>query len=66
MKQIRTVGFIAKYEETHYQRAYTLEEMKKLIRKSGLEFVTAYDAFSKNAPTDTSERIYVIAREQGK
>ena len=54
-----------KYEETHYQRAYTLEEMKELIRKSGLEFVTAYDAFSKNAPMDTSERSYVIAREQG-
>ena len=59
-------GLYRKYEETHYQRAYTLEEMKKLIRKSGLEFVTAYDAFSKNAPMDTSERIYVIAREQGK
>ena len=40
--------------------------MKELIRESGLEFVTAYDAFSKSAPTDTSERIYVIAREQGK
>ena len=59
-------GLYRKYEETHYQRAYTLEEMKKLIKKSGLEFVTAYDAFSKNAPTDTSERIYVVAREQGK
>ena len=55
-------GLYRKYEETHYQRAYTLEEMKELIRKSGLEFVTAYDAFSKNAPMDTSERIYVIAR----
>ena len=60
------MGFIANMRETHYQRAYTLEEMKELIRKSGLEFVTAYDAFSKNAPMDTSERIYVIAREQGK
>ena len=59
-------GLYRKYEETHYQRAYTLEEIKELIRKSGLEFVTAYDAFSKNAPMDTSERIYVIAREQGK
>ena len=59
-------GLYRKYEETHYQRAYTLEEMKELIRESGLEFVTAYDAFSKSAPTDTSERIYVIAREQGK
>ena len=59
-------GLYRKYEETHYQRAYTLEEIIELIRKSGLEFVTAYDAFSKNAPMDTSERIYVIAREQGK
>lgn len=59
-------GLYRKYEETHYQRAYTLDEMKELIQKSGLEFVTAYDAFTKNAPTDTSERIYVIAREQGK
>ena len=59
-------GLYRKYEETHYQRAYTLEEIKELIRKSGLEFVTAYDAFSKNAPMDTSERSYEIAREQGK
>lgn len=55
-----------KYEEIHYQRAYTLEEMKSLIERSGLEFVAAYDAFSKKAPTDHSERIYVIARENGK
>ena len=49
-------GLYRKYEETHYQRAYTLEEMKELIRKSGLEFVTAYDAFSKNR---TGENCYM-------
>ncbi len=31
-------GLYRKDEETHYQRAYTLEEMKELIKKSGLEF----------------------------
>ena len=55
-----------KYEETHYQRAYTLEEMKELIEQAGLEFVTAYDAFTREAPGETSERIYIVAREKGK
>ncbi len=55
-----------KYQETHLQKAYEFETMKSLLEKAGLEFVTAYDAFTKNAPTDESERIYVIAREQGK
>lgn len=55
-----------KYEETHFQKAYTYETMRRLIEESGLEFVTAYDAFSHDAPTEKSERIYMIARERGK
>ena len=55
-----------KYQETHFQRAYELETIKELVEEAGLEFVTAYDAFTRNAPTEESERIYVIAREKGK
>ncbi len=55
-----------KYQETHYQRAYDLETIKKLLAESGLEYVAAYDAFTRNEPTDESERVYVIAREKGK
>lgn len=55
-----------KYEEVHHQRAYTLEEMIEIINASGLEFVTAYDAFTKEYPNEKSERIYVVARENGK
>lgn len=55
-----------KYEETHFQRAYTLERVKELLEKAGMEFVTAYDAFTKEPVKETSERIYVIARERGK
>ena len=55
-----------KYHETHYQRAYSLEEVKSAIHEAGMEFVAAYDAFTKNPPREDSERIYVIAREHGK
>lgn len=55
-----------KYEETHYQRAYELDTVKKLLEQAGMEFVAAYDAFSKEPVKEDSERIYVIAREHGK
>ena len=55
-----------KYQETHFQKAYDLETIKRLVEQSGLEYITAYDAFTKNAPTEESERIYVITRERGK
>lgn len=59
-------GLYRKYQETHYQRAYELKTIQKLIEASGLEYITAYDAFTKDAPNEKSERIYVIAREKGK
>ena len=55
-----------KYQETHFQKAYDLETMKRLITQSGLEYITAFVAFTTEAPTRVSERIYVIARERGK
>lgn len=55
-----------KFEEIHYQKAYTLEQMVRLVKESGLEYVTAYDAFTREQPTKTSERIYMVARENGK
>lgn len=55
-----------KYQEVHYQRAYTLKRIKSLIEKSGLRYIAAYDAYTKKAPLHTSERICVIAQEYGK
>lgn len=56
-------GLYEKMEEVHYQRAYELETIKMLIQKSGLEFVEAFDAFTFNRVNETSERIYIVARE---
>ena len=55
-----------KFTETHYQRGYSLDEMKAFLEKAGLTFMTAMDEKTHEAPTETSERIYVVAREHGK
>lgn len=59
-------GRFRKYEETHYQRAYSLKTIKMALKEAGMEFMEAYDAFTKEPPKEDSERIYVIARESGK
>lgn len=59
-------GLYRKFQETHYQRGYTLEEVKGLIEMSGLEFVKAYDAYTKNPVSEKSERILAAAREKAK
>lgn len=64
---IRECGdFYRKYEEVHFQRAYELETIKCLLAEAGMEFVAAYDAFTREPVRADSERIYVIAREHGK
>ena len=55
-----------RYTETHYQRGSTLAEIQELLERAGLVFIEAYDADTKETPNDTSERICVIARENGK
>ena len=52
-----------KYTETHFQKAYTLDTVKKLLKEAGMEFVTAYDAFTHDEVKPDSERMYIIARE---
>ena len=59
-------GRYDKFEEFHEQRAYPLALIREIIERSGLEFVTMYDAFTHEPATEDSERVYVIAREHGK
>lgn len=52
-----------KFNETHFQKGYTLEEMLSIVKESGMEFVKAIDADTHNDPDEESERIYIIARK---
>ncbi len=55
-----------RFKETHYQKAYTLDEVKCQLSRAGMEFVAAYDAFTREPVGAKSERMYIIAREKGK
>lgn len=59
-------GLYRKYEEVHYQRAYETETVRRLLEQAGLSVEAVYDAFTQNAPTPESERVYFVAREQMK
>lgn len=52
-----------KLQEVHYQKAYNIERVKELLIETGLEFIAVYDAFTKDSPSDDSERVYFVARE---
>lgn len=60
------IDLFRKFEETHFQRGYDLEEIKQCLKLSGMEFVRAFDADTLGEVTAESERIYCIARENGK
>lgn len=55
-----------KFEETHYQRGYTLQEVKEALKQAGLVFLEAFDGETYKQPHENSERIFVMAKEQGK
>lgn len=56
-------GRFCRFQETHYQRGYTLSRMQELVGQAGLEFLQAVDADTHQAVTASSERIYILARE---
>jgi len=54
-----------KYEkltEIHYERAYSLEEIKAALQEAGMTFVASYNAFTRQPPDKNSERIYIVAQ----
>lgn len=57
-------GRFSRFDEIHYQKGYTIEEIKDALDEAGMEFVAVYDAFTKEAPKGDSERVYFIAREK--
>lgn len=60
---VKNDGTYDRFEEVHYEKVYDLNDVKKLLTLSGLEFSDCYDAYTLDAPKDDSERIYVVAKE---
>lgn len=64
--EAENIPLYEKYTETHYQRAYSIDEIKSALSEAGMEYITSYNAFTHDDIADNNERIYVIAREKGK
>ncbi len=55
-----------RFTETHYQRGYTAEQMISLVEEAGMKVLLIKDSDTDGPVTETTERIYLVAREQGK
>jgi len=55
-----------RFTETHLQRGYTVEQMRTLVEQVGLKILEIMDSDTGEAVTETSERVYIVAKEQQK
>lgn len=55
-----------RFTETHFQRGYTPLQMRKLIEQSGMVLLEMKDADTNQDINEQSQRILVVARENGK
>lgn len=59
-------GRYDRIEEIHYQRAWDVDTVKKMVEQAGMVWIAAYDAFTREPARRDSTRIYILAREKGK
>lgn len=52
-----------KYEEEHVERAWSVEEIRRLVEEAGMEFAGAVEAFTRRPVSEESDRICIAARE---
>jgi len=55
-------GCFERYQETHYQKGYELEQIRSLLTEAGLDIITAIDDETEKSPDEKSERVFVVAR----
>ena len=58
----RVLDQVQTFHETHRERAYTMDEVKTLLRDSGWHLLRSFDAYTLNPPHKHSERWYFVAR----
>ena len=54
-------GAYDRTEECHYERAYSVEEIKKYMELSGLVLLDIFDAYTFDPPKETSSRLFFVA-----
>lgn len=52
-----------RYDETHIQHAFLQAEIECALKESGFSLLGVFDAFTRNAPTETTLRIQFVCRK---
>lgn len=56
-------GRFRRFEENHFQRGYTVEQMRSLVERAGMAVAEVFDADTGEGVRAESERVYMIAKE---
>ncbi|MDP4181303.1 MAG: class I SAM-dependent methyltransferase [Bacillota bacterium] len=56
-------GKYDRFDETHFERAYSVEELKNEITNSRMKITDVFDHLSFKSPTQKSERIFFVCRK---
>lgn len=54
-----------RFEETHFQRAYSLEEVEQALKKAGLELTEVCDGFDRKPVCETTDRFFFTVKKPG-
>lgn len=57
-------GRYTRTEEIHYEKAYTIEKIKSLLEKAGMELLGVYDDYTQKSCHDETIRATFVAKEK--
>ncbi|MCX7710196.1 MAG: class I SAM-dependent methyltransferase [Clostridia bacterium] len=61
---VKEEEYYKKYDEIHYERAYSKQELKNIIKDSGLYLSGIYDELKLSKPHSKSKRIFFVCKKQ--
>lgn len=60
---VRENGRYRRFEEIHYEKAYTRGQIKTALRKAGLQLLGEYEDLTMQPPQRRSEKIFYVAQK---
>ncbi len=60
---VRENGQYRRFEEVHYEKAYTRGQIKMALRQAGLQLLGEYEDLTMQAPQRRSEKIFYVAQK---
>jgi SAM-dependent methyltransferase len=55
--------YYKRFDEVHFERAYSIEELSEIVEDSGLELLKVYEGLSFCKPSINSERLFFICKK---